>query len=225
LARTASCSARPLPRSRPRVGSSTSAGCPLTRLAATSSPRSICSSIKCSSSASSASRRSCGRLVASAASLGVGPVVFSMRRGTAASLLPCAPSRRLGARRAHARCGRKGGAAGTRSAVADALAPVGGCRIKPFERTRSTLAEVHLRAAVHEPSRRTACVRRTRWPFSEPTLTSDPAGSPRVFPTATSRRSTPTLRSRMSSFAVASGALAETRWGPYGLPPHHLLLR
>ena len=45
-----------------------------------------------------------------------------------------------------------------------------GCRIKPFRRTRSTLAEEHLGAAVlaPTPSRRTACVRRTRWPFSEP---------------------------------------------------------
>jgi hypothetical protein len=35
------------------------------------------------------------------------------------------------------------------------------------------------------PSRRTACVRRARWPFSERTLTGDPAGSPGLFPTAT----------------------------------------
>jgi hypothetical protein len=34
-----------------------------------------------------------------------------------------------------------------------------GCRIKPSEKTRSTPAEVHLRAAVH------ACARRTRWPL------------------------------------------------------------
>jgi hypothetical protein len=27
---------------------------------------------------------------------------------------------------------------------------VGGCRIKPFEKTRSTLAEVHFRPAVHD---------------------------------------------------------------------------
>jgi hypothetical protein len=32
------------------------------------------------------------------------------------------------------------------------------------------------------PSRRTACLRRSRWPFLEPTLTGDPAGSPGVFP-------------------------------------------
>jgi hypothetical protein len=55
LARTAACSVRPLAKSRRPVGSSTSAGCPPTRLAATSSPRSIWSSIKWSSSPSSAS--------------------------------------------------------------------------------------------------------------------------------------------------------------------------
>jgi hypothetical protein len=60
LARTAASSARPLPR-WPPVGSSTSAGCPLTRPAATSSLRSICTSIKWSSSPSSASCRSCQR--------------------------------------------------------------------------------------------------------------------------------------------------------------------
>jgi hypothetical protein len=47
-----------------------------------------------------------------------------------------------------------------------------------------------LRRCTSEPpcttsSQRTACVRRTRWPFSEPTLTSDPAWSPGFFPTAT----------------------------------------
>jgi SnoaL-like domain len=61
LARTAASSARPLPRCRPPLGSSTSAGCPLTRPAATSSLRSICTSIKWSSSPSSASCRSCQR--------------------------------------------------------------------------------------------------------------------------------------------------------------------
>jgi len=34
-------------------------------------------------------------------------------------------------------------------------------------------------------SRRSTCARRTRWPFSEPTLRSDPAGSPGVYATAT----------------------------------------
>jgi hypothetical protein len=36
-------------------------------------------------------------------------------------------------------------------------------------------------------SRRTACARRTRWPFSEPTLRSDPASSPGVYATASAR--------------------------------------
>jgi hypothetical protein len=36
-----------------------------------------------------------------------------------------------------------------------------------------------------EQARRAGCVRRTRWRSSEPTLTSDPAGSPGVFPIAT----------------------------------------
>jgi hypothetical protein len=61
LARTAASSARPLPRCRPPVGSSTSAGCPLARPAGTSSLRSICTSIKWSSSPSSASCKSCQR--------------------------------------------------------------------------------------------------------------------------------------------------------------------
>jgi hypothetical protein len=43
-------------------------------------------------------------------------------------------------------------------------------RIEPLEKTRSTLAEMHFRAAVHDVPQRTACVRRTRWAFSEPPL-------------------------------------------------------
>src|SRR5215211_2338012 len=57
-------------------------------------------------------------------------------------------------------------------------------------KSRSRKRAARLRRCTSEPScttpsRRTACVRRTRSPFSEPTLTGDPAGSPGVFPTAT----------------------------------------
>jgi hypothetical protein len=62
-------------------------------------------------------------------------------------------------------------------------------------KTRSRKHAARLRRGTSEPpcatpSRRTACVRRTRSPFSEPTLTRDPAGLPGVFPTATDATST-----------------------------------
>jgi hypothetical protein len=60
-----------------------------------------------------------------------------------------------------------------------------GCRIKQFEKGTACLGRSALEPPYATPLRRTACVRRTRWPVSEPTLTSDPAASLGVFPTAT----------------------------------------
>src|SRR5215211_4429530 len=45
---------------------------------------------------------------------------------------------------------RRSSEAATRSATTTATAHVRGCRKKPLEKTRSTLAEVHLRAVVHD---------------------------------------------------------------------------
>jgi hypothetical protein len=67
---------------------------------------------------------------------------------------------------------------------------VGGCREKPFEKTRSTLADVHLRAAVHE-ALATDCLPATdEVAVFEAHLYRRSSGLARVFPTATSRRST-----------------------------------
>src|SRR5215211_3719127 len=72
-------------------------------------------------------------------------------------------------------------------------------------KSRSRKRAARLRRCTSEPScttpsRRTACVRRTRSPFSEPTLTGDPAGSPGVFPTATQEyESYPNIRSLLPS--------------------------
>jgi hypothetical protein len=92
--------------------------------------------------------------------------------------VPTAEPLTIGTDEEHAR-------AGTRSVPASVLqmwVAVG--------KSRSRKRAARLRRCTSEPpcttsSRRTACARRTRWPFSEPTLTSDPAGSPGVFPTAT----------------------------------------
>src|SRR5215211_4973059 len=79
-------------------------------------------------------------------------------------------------------------------------------------KSRSRKRAARLRRCTSEPScttpsRRTACVRRTRSPFSEPTLTGDPAGSPGVFPTATWASSHQGRRRRDECLGRVAGAL------------------
>ena len=72
---------------------------------------------------------------------------------------------------------------------------VGGCRIKPFEKARSTLAEVHLRAAVHDAlATDRLCATDVMAVFgTHPYKRS--SGLAKGFPTATSISSTVRLRS------------------------------
>jgi hypothetical protein len=59
-----------------------------------------------------------------------------------------------------------------------------GCRESRLRKSAARLRRCTSELPCTLRSRRAGCVRRTRWRFSEPTLTSDPAGSPGVFPTA-----------------------------------------
>jgi hypothetical protein len=120
-----------------------------------------------------------------------------------------APSRRWWRSFATSSRPPRSGSSGPRFPASSAAPFRRGCREKPFEKARSTLAEVHLRAAVRDALATDGLVRRARWPFSEPTLTSDPAGSPGVFPTVTDNSST------------GKGPLA-CRRTPAARPPAHL---
>jgi hypothetical protein len=91
-----------------------------------------------------------------------------------------------------------------RPRIPTASASACGCRIKPLEKRSARSRKCTSEPPWTPPSRRTACVRQLRWPCSEPTVTSDPAGSPGVFPTATRERGTlPTLG---RAGAVTSGS-------------------
>jgi hypothetical protein len=95
------------------------------------------------------------------------------------------PALSRAARLPHCSFRLKGAATAPSGAAPRDAAFHGGCRIKPFRETRSTIAEMQSEGRCTTPSRRTAWVRRTTWPFSEPTLRSHPARPPGVFPTAT----------------------------------------
>jgi hypothetical protein len=100
-------------------------------------------------------------------------------------------------------------------------------------KSRSRKRAARLRMCTSEPpctkpSRRTACLRRTRWPFSKPTFTGDPAGSPGVFPTATDgrrcRRRPPWGKAPAGTVGPAGRSSASRRVASViGLDTHHSL--
>jgi hypothetical protein len=71
---------------------------------------------------------------------------------------------------------------------------VRGCRIKPSRKAAARSRKGTPGPPCATTSRRTTCARRTRWPFSEPTVRTGLAGSPGVCATASRERDTRTGR-------------------------------
>ncbi len=95
----------------------------------------------------------------------------------------------------HQRCARKGEApVRTSPAIGPGARewrqqivtlPRRGCCTKPARKSSSALAEVHVRAALRDDVGTDRPLATTGMAVSEPTLSRDPAGSPRVYATAT----------------------------------------